>query len=192
MKEPPVPVAVQPQVARALAVLAASLESLAWGMGVVAERHADNFGIRGTATVLAGWAAEDLTALEPFRDRLGPPEGTVPDRLRNALFGSSPEGLEGQLADLGDLSLLTHRTHMAWTIVGQGAKELHQAKLGEVAGIGVNHAERAIRWVRTQIKHTAPEALAVGAPSAPPESRAVPTTRPTAAVQRVRGASGAA
>ena len=123
---------------------------------------------------------DDLVALRPFQETYGHVDRDEPRRLASILFASPPDGLQGQLADLGDLALLAQQLHGAWTVVAQGAKELHDAKLGEVAGIGLNHAERAVRWIRTQVKHTAPEALAVPAPDPKPElvSASSPTRPP--------------
>lgn len=155
------PAAAKAQVARSLGVVRASLEELAAAFVLVAERHERNYELWGTATVLAGWAREDLMALRPFADAYGRIESEEPHKLRAALLGGVRAGLHGQLADLTDLFVLAQQAHIAWTVVFQGAKELHDAKLGEVAGIGINHAERSIRWVRTQVQHTAPEAVTV-------------------------------
>ncbi|MEA2520275.1 MAG: hypothetical protein QOF49_2355, partial [Chloroflexota bacterium] len=68
---------------------------------------------------------------------------------------------------LRDLSILAHEAEMTWTVLVQGAKELHDPDLLTVATDGREHAKRVIRWLRTQIQHTAPEVLAVAvAPAA--------------------------
>jgi hypothetical protein len=155
------PDASKAQVARSLGVVRASLEELAAAFVLVAERHERNYEIWGTSTVLAGWAREDLVAVRPFIDAYGRIESEEPHKIRAAVLGGVRAGLHGQLADLTDLFLLAQQVHIAWLVVSQGAKELHDAKLGEVAGIGTNHAERAIRWIRTQVSHAAPEAVTV-------------------------------
>lgn len=160
-KTPTGPDAAPGQVARQLGVVHAALDELANAFVLVAERHERNYELWGTATVLAGWAREDQFSLRPFRDAYGRIESEEPHKVRAAVLGGVRAGLHGQLADLTDLFLLAQQVHIAWTVVQQGAKELHDTKLGEVAGIGMNHAERSIKWIRTQVKHTAPEAVTV-------------------------------
>jgi HPP family len=168
------PEAARAQVARSLGVVNASLDELAAAFVLVAERHERNYELWGTATVLAGWAREDRFALHPFVDAYGRIESEEPHKVRAAVLGGVRAGLHGQLADLTDLFLLAQQVHIAWTVVDQGAKELHDTKLAEVAGIGLNHAERSIKWIRTQVKHTAPEAVTVAEDAAGSGAAAVP------------------
>jgi hypothetical protein len=162
MSKPPIPPETRDQVAAYLGVLRGSLRELANGLIVVAERHEKNYELWGTATILAGWIREDDATLEPFVQRYGDRSSDQPEKIRAALLGGVRGGLLGLLSDLTDLSLLAEQVDMAWTVVFQGAKELQDAELLEAAGAGRNHAERTIRWIRTQVDHTAPEALAVG------------------------------
>lgn len=149
------------QVARHLGVLRASLDELAEGLVLAAERHERNYEIWGTATVLAGWAREDAVKLNAAIDRYGAIDSDQPRKVRAALLGGVRGGLHGLLADLTDLALLAEQVDMAWTITAQGAKELHDKELLNLAAGGRNHAERTIKWIRTEVNHTAPEALAV-------------------------------
>jgi hypothetical protein len=166
-KPAPQPKALAPgardQVAAYLGVLRASLRELSSALVLVAERHERNYEIWGTATVLAGWIHEDDASLDPFVARYGIRDSDQPHKIRAALLGGVRGGLHGLLADLTDLSVLAEQVDMAWTVVYQGAKELEDQGLLEAAGPGRGHAERAIRWIRTEVDHTAPEALAVGA-----------------------------
>jgi CBS-domain-containing membrane protein len=50
---------------------------------------------------------------------------------------------------------------MGWTILLQGAKELHDKPLLEVASQARDHSRRQLSWLRTQIEHEAPDAIAV-------------------------------
>jgi hypothetical protein len=143
----------------------ASLRELASGLIEVAERHDKNYELWGTATVLAGWAREDDATLEPFIERYGVKGTDQPEKVRASLLGGVRVGVLGLLSDLTDLGLLAQQANMAWTLVFKCAKELDDRDLLASAGDGRNHAERAIRWIRTQVNHTAPEALAVGADS---------------------------
>jgi len=151
------------QVAAYLGVLRASLRELSSALVLVTERHERNYEIWGTATVLAGWFHEDDASLEPFIERYGLRDSDQPHKVRAALLGGVRGGLHGLLGDLTDLSLLAEQVDMAWTVIYQAGKELEDQGLLEASGPGRGHAERAIRWIRTQVDHTAPEALAVGA-----------------------------
>jgi hypothetical protein len=150
------------QVAAYLGTLRGSLRELADGLILVAERHEKNYELWGTATVLAGWVREDDATLDPFIERYGETASDQPRKVRAALLGGVRGGLMGLLSDLTDLSLLAQQVNMAWTVVFQGAKELSDAELLQTAAAGRNHADRTTRWIRTQVDHTAPEALAVG------------------------------
>jgi hypothetical protein len=158
----PVPPETRKQVAAYLGVVKGSLDVMAEGLILVAERHERNFEIHGVATLLAGWMREDIERLAPFVERYGISEGDQPRKLRAAVLGGVRGGLMGLLQDLTDLSVLAEQVDMAWLVVYQGAKELEDQPLLTAAGAGRDHAERVIRWLRTQIDHTAPEALAVG------------------------------
>jgi uncharacterized membrane protein len=159
----PVPPTVKDQVAGFVGTLKGSLEVLSDALILVAERHEKNYEINGTATVLAGWMRQDIERLAPAIERYGIAEGDQPRKLRAAVLGGVRGGLAGLLADLTDLSVLAEQVDMSWTILFQGAKELEDDGLLAAAREGRNHTERVVRWVRTQIDHTAPEALAVGA-----------------------------
>src|SRR4051812_42751987 len=158
-----VPPAVKDQVAASLGVVKGSLEVLADALILVAERHERNFEINGTATVLAGWMRQDTERLAPSIERYGLSEGDQPRKLRAAVLGGVRGGLAGLLADLTDLSVLAEQVDMSWIVLFQGAKELEDEDLLAASREGRNHTERVVRWIRTEIDHTAPEALAVGA-----------------------------
>ena len=159
----PVPPTAKDQVAASLGGIKGSLEVLADAFILVAERHERNYEIHGTATVLAGWMRQDIERLAPSIERYGLSEGDQPRKLRAAVLGGVRGGLAGLLADLTDLAVLAEQVNMSWTILFQGAKELEDEGLLAATREGRNHAERVIRWIRTQVDHTAPEALAVGA-----------------------------
>jgi hypothetical protein len=157
------PPAARDHVASYLGILRASLRELSSALILVAERHERNYEIWGTATVIAGWIRDDDALLDPFVRRYGIHDSDQPHKIRAALLGGVRGGLHGLLADLTDLAVLAEQVEMAWTVIYQGAKELEDIGLQEASGTGRGHAERAIRWIRTQVDHTAPEALATGA-----------------------------
>jgi hypothetical protein len=159
----PVPPTVKDQVAGSLGVIKGSLEVLADALILVAERHERNFEIHGTSTVLAGWMRQDIERLAPSIERYGINEGDQPRKLRAALLGGVRGGLAGLIADLTDLAVLAEQVNMSWTVLFQGAKELEDDGMLAATREGRNHTERVVRWIRTEIDHTAPESLAVGA-----------------------------
>ena len=67
----------------------------------------------------------------------------------------------GELADIADLAVLVEQASMTWTILAQGAKELHDQALVAVATSAREHNRRQLAWLRTQIEHEAPDAIAV-------------------------------
>jgi hypothetical protein len=81
--------------------------------------------------------------------------------LRAALLGGTRAGIVGELADLCDLAVLAERAEMSWTILYQGARELRDSALADLAGKARDHNRRAINWIRTEIDHLAPDALSV-------------------------------
>jgi hypothetical protein len=170
----PIPPSTRDQVAAYLGVVRGSLEVMAEALILVAERHERNYEIHGIATVLAGWIREDIDRLAPFVERYGLSHSDQPHKLRAAVLGGVRGGLHGLLADLTDLSVLAEQVDMAWLVVFQGSKELEDKALMTQAGIGRDHAERVIRWIRTQVDHTAPEALAVGADASSSAAASLP------------------
>jgi hypothetical protein len=157
-----IPPQARKHVAAYLGVMKGSLDALGEALILVAERHERNHEIHGVATVLAGWARQDIERLAPFIERYGVEESDQPRKLRAAVLGGVRGGLHGLLSDMTDLSILAEQVDMTWTVINQGAKELEDLELLTASGMGRDHAERTIRWIRTQIEHTAPEALAVG------------------------------
>jgi hypothetical protein len=152
----------RPEVAAALGVVRGALRALRDGLLLVSRRHPREYELWSTAAVLSGWIDEDAASLEPCTARYGLIRNRHPQAIGAAVLGPAPRGLRGTLAELTDLSLLAHQVEMAWTIVFQGAKELQDRELLATAAAGRNHADRVIRWIRTQVDHIAPEALAVG------------------------------
>jgi hypothetical protein len=50
---------------------------------------------------------------------------------------------------------------MLWTVIVQGAKELHDDGLLDVASRAREHTRRQLAWLRTIIEHEAPDAIAI-------------------------------
>jgi len=129
---------------------------------LVAERHAGNYELSHGATTLAIWSNRHLEWLE----ELMPIFGKIPDQqtrqARSGLLGDSGAGVIGELADLCDLAGLVQRTEMLWTVVFQGARELHDDVLVDVSSRARDHTRRQLAWLRTMVEHEAPDAVATG------------------------------
>ncbi|MFL5776452.1 MAG: HPP family protein [Chloroflexota bacterium] len=149
------------QVARYLGVAKATEEQLLNALVLVAERHERNYDMAHGTTTLAVWSREHLAWLQPVIDHYGDVPSEQPEALRAALLGGTRAGVVGELADLTDLAVLAEQAEMTWTILLQGAKELRDEALADLAGQAHAHSVRQISWIRTEIDHLAPDALSV-------------------------------
>lgn len=155
------PAGAKAQVARYLGLARANEEQLHNALLLVAERHERNYDLSHGATTLAIWASEALTWIKPLEDHYGVVPSEEPETLRAALLGGTRAGIVGELADLCDLSVLAERAEMSWTILYQGARELRDTALADLAAKARDHNRRQINWIRTEIDHLAPDALSV-------------------------------
>jgi hypothetical protein len=149
------------QVALYLGVILATEEQLRDALILVAERHERNYEIARGATVLAVWSSEHAAKLARQQERYGRVPSEAPELLRSALLGGTRVGVVGELNDLCDLAILAEKAEMTWTIVVQGAHELHDDELLDLASSARDQTRRQIAWLRTQIEHEAPDAIAV-------------------------------
>jgi hypothetical protein len=155
------PAGVKAQVATFLGLARASETELLDALTLVAERHKENYELSQGATATAIWSTRHLDWLEPFETTYGS-EMTLGDAsLRRALLHGPRTGTFGELRDLCDLSVLTERAEIVWTVLYQGARELHDQGLQELAGRARDHNRRQIAWIRTEIDHLAPDALSI-------------------------------
>jgi hypothetical protein len=155
------PKSVKVQVAMFLGLAKATEEQLLDAFALVAERHERNYELSRGATTCALWSREHLDWLEPFEELYGVIPSENPEMLRAALLSGTRAGILGEIQDLSDLSLLAERADMTWTILFQGARELQDKGLQELAGRARDHNKRQIGWIRTEINHLAPDALSV-------------------------------
>jgi len=155
------PAAVKLQVGMFLGQVKATEAQLLDAFAVVAERHERNYELSRGATTCALWSSRHLEWLEPFEKAYGAVPSENAETLRSALLSGSRAGSVGEILDLGDLSVLAERAEMTWTVLYQGAREIHDPGLQELAGRARDHNKRQIAWIKTQINHVAPDALAV-------------------------------
>jgi hypothetical protein len=159
--EPSVPAGVRAQVAHYLGLVRAIERELRDALLLIADRHERNYEVSHGATTLAVWSTEHLGWLEEPITRYGAQDDDRPAKLRGSLFGGRRIGAMGELADIADLAVLVEQASMAWTILAQGAKELHDTDLLERCVNAREHCRRQLAWLRTQIEHEAPDAIAV-------------------------------
>jgi hypothetical protein len=173
------PEAVKIQVATFLGIVNSTEEQLLAAFALVAERHERNYELSRGATTCALWSREHLDWLGPFEDEYGVIPSENAETLRAALLSGTRAGILGEIQDLSDLSLLAERADMTWTVLYQGAREIHDKGLQELAGRARDHNKRQIAWIRTQLNHLAPDALSV--PLDPVDQAAISLPkRPTA------------
>jgi hypothetical protein len=155
------PDAVKLQVALFLGQVKATEAQLLDAFALVAERHERNYEISRGAATCAVWSRHHLEWLEPFEEAYGTVPSENAETLRSALLSGTRPGIVGEIEDLADLSVLAERAEMTWTILYQGAREIHDTGLEELAGRARDHNKRQIAWIQTQLDHMAPDALAV-------------------------------
>ena len=155
------PKAVKLQVATFLGLAKATEEQLLDAFAVVAERHERNYELSRGATTCAVWSRQHLDWLGPFEDAYGLIPSENAETLRAALLSGTRAGILGEIQDLSDLAVLAERADMTWTVLYQGARELHDKGLEELAGRARDHNKRQIAWIRTELNHLAPDALSV-------------------------------
>jgi hypothetical protein len=149
------------QVAHYLGAVEATERELRDALILVAERHEGNFELSHGATTLAIWSTDHLRWLQELTADYGAGAYEHAALLRSALLGGTRVGAVGELADACDLAALVQHAEMLWTILVQGAKELHADPLLDVAIKARDHSRRQLAWLRTVVEHEAPDAIAI-------------------------------
>ena len=67
----------------------------------------------------------------------------------------------GELADITDLAALVQKVLLNWLIVMQGASELHDPELLDVASRAHDQSRRQLAWLTTMVEHEAPDAISI-------------------------------
>ena len=160
-QSPPIPEGARQQVAHYLGIVRTAERQLREAAILVAERHERNFEFAQGATTLAAWSTDHLRALGRVIDRYGASPDDHGQQIRAALFGGTRIGVVGELADACDLATLVQHAEMSWTVVVQGARELRDQDLLDVASRAREQNRRQLAWLRTMVEHEAPDAIAV-------------------------------
>lgn len=156
-----VPGGARRQVAHYLGAVQSTERELREALVLVAERHEKNYELARGAAVLAMWSAEHLRWLDALTSAYGAAPYEHAELLRSALLGGTRAGVVGELEDVTDLATLVQHAQMLWTILVQGAKELHDDRLVDTAARARDHSSRQLAWLTTIIEHEAPDAIAV-------------------------------
>jgi hypothetical protein len=158
---PTVPTGARQQVAHYLGAVGATEQELRDALVLVAERHERNFELSRGATTLAIWSSRHLVELDSLVAAYGSAPYEHAELLRSALLGGTRVGAVGELADACDLATLVQHAEMLWTVLVQGAKELHDERLLDIASRARDHSRRQLGWLRTIVEHEAPDAMAI-------------------------------
>ena len=150
-----------PHVAHYLGLLHRAQDTLAAAFREVADGHPEEADIFHTCQKLARECDRHALELRPFVDRYGEDAPEEPERLHSDIFHGARSGGLGLLRDLQYLYLMAAECDIAWTLVGQAAQGLRDDDL--LAVVEANEQETAVqlKWLRTRLKQTAPQALVV-------------------------------
>jgi hypothetical protein len=161
--EPPahVPRGARKQVARYLGAIRDTEHELRDALILVAERHERNYELAHGATTLAAWSADHLRWLDPAIARYGSKPYEQAALLRSALLTGARGGTVGELADICDLAALVQHAEMLWTVLVQGARDLRDDELLDLASRARDHSRRQLAWLTTMVDHEAPDAIAI-------------------------------
>jgi hypothetical protein len=146
---------------------------LAKELRVVGERHAVEHDLYHLGHTLARQCVDHLELLAPHAARYG---GTPRDdesaesaglietiRHKSAeLLGRSEMSGMLLLRDLKHLYLAAQEAEIAWVVLAQAAQAVRDPELLRTASLCHEEAEARGKWLRTRIKESAPQILAVG------------------------------
>jgi len=124
----------------------------------VADGHLAEADVHHLCHQLAGQCDQHVGALAPLVERYGSDPQSEPDRLHAEGLRSVRSGGLGLLRDLHDLYLLANYLDIAWTIVGQGARD--QEVIDIVAACEGDIATQ-VKFLETRLKQAAPQAQLV-------------------------------
>jgi hypothetical protein len=127
----------------------------------VGEAHQDEPDVFFDCEKLAKECDGHAEALQPFADRYGEEAEDEPDRLHSDIFQGTREGGFGLLRDLHDLYLMAAECDISWTLVGQAAQGARDTALAEVVAACEGDTAIQMKWLRTRLKQSAPQALVV-------------------------------
>jgi hypothetical protein len=126
-----------------------------------AEGHPDEPDLARLCRRLANECSDQAEAAGPFADRYAANAPAEPDNLHSDLFRGPRAGGLGLLRDLHDLYLMATECDLAWTAIGQAAYGARDEQLIALVGRCSEQTKTQLRWLRTRLRQTAPQALVV-------------------------------
>jgi hypothetical protein len=144
-----------------LRLLHTAQENLARGFRAVAEGHAEEADVFHLANRLAAQCDAHAAQLAPHGARYEDPSGDEPDALHSDIFRGPRTGALGLLRDLQDLYVMAAEVDIVWTLVGQAARGARDTDLLAVVTGCEQETAIQLKWLRTRLKMTAPQALVV-------------------------------
>lgn len=143
-----------------LGLLCRAERDLADGFRQVGEGHYEEPDVYHLCRMFAAQSEEQSRKLRPFADRYGEEVPDEPDLLRENFFGDGTRsGGLGLLRDLQDLYMMAHECDISWTVIGQAAKGVGDAKLNDTVDECEVETAAQIKWLKTRMKQAAPQAL---------------------------------
>src|SRR5215212_3919898 len=149
------------QLAHYLGLLHRAEQELAAAFREIGEGHAEEQDIFHQCRRLAGQCDSHAESLAPFAERYGEEADDEPERLHSTLFEGTRDGPLGLLRDLHDLYLMASECDMTWTLVGQAAQGARDKDLLEVVQSCEGETSTQLKWLKSRLKETAPQALVV-------------------------------
>jgi hypothetical protein len=134
---------------------------LANAFGQVGDAHRDEPDVLHECRWFAEQCQRHADALRPFAARYGEDADHEPARLHSELFGGTRSGGLGLLRDLHDLYLMATECDISWTLVGQAAQGARDPGLGRVVSACEGETALQLKWLKTRMKQSAPQALVV-------------------------------
>jgi hypothetical protein len=142
-----------------LALISRSQSSLADAFRQVAADHSDEAAVLHISERLAVQCDRHEEKLKPFVERY--PVDGEPERLHSDLFQGTRQGSLGLLRDLHDLYLMAAEVDMSWTVIAQAAQGIRDEELLAVTEECEQETATQMKWLRSQMKEAAPQALVV-------------------------------
>jgi hypothetical protein len=149
------------RLAHYLGLLHRAEQELGKALREVGDAHVDEPDVNAICLKLAKDCDAHATGLEPFARRYGEEADEQPERLHSELFRGTRRGGLGLLRDLHDLYLMACECDMAWTLVGQAAQGARDRELLAVVARCEGETATQLKWLRTRMKESAPQALVV-------------------------------
>lgn len=144
-----------------LRLVHAAEQELAGALTTVAHQHQEEPDVKESATLLADWSQEHISALAPLLERYDAQRSAEPERLTQALFQGPRTGSLALLRDLHDLFLLASSVQISWLVLSQAALALRDRQLEELCRRCSTENTRQLQYVRTRLAQAAPQALVV-------------------------------